>query len=83
MIPSEIRGHRVGGRTGRRSFIDIRTTGGTLARGLPRVLSINPVLTMFLGWVWLDEWPLTLSLVGGAIALVGVVLTNLRLGRWR
>jgi drug/metabolite transporter (DMT)-like permease len=36
---------------------------------------------MLLGWAWLGEWPRTLSMLGGAVALSGVVLTNLRIGR--
>jgi drug/metabolite transporter (DMT)-like permease len=39
-------------------------------------LYINPVLAIVIAWVWLKEWPSTLAFVGGAIAIVGVVMVN-------
>ncbi len=39
-------------------------------------LYVNPVLTIFIAWVWLSEVPTVLALVGGAVALVGVVIVN-------
>jgi drug/metabolite transporter (DMT)-like permease len=45
-------------------------------------LYVSPVLAILIGWLWLGEIPARLSLVGGAIALAGVVLVN-TLGRPR
>jgi drug/metabolite transporter (DMT)-like permease len=39
-----------------------------------------PVLAVLIAWLWLGEVPAVLSLVGGLVALVGIVLANL-LGR--
>lgn len=41
-------------------------------------LYVNPVLAIVIAWLWLSEVPDALALVGGAIALAGVVLVNTR-----
>ena len=41
-------------------------------------LYLVPVSAIFIAWIWLGEIPLALSLVGGVLSLVGVVLVNTR-----
>jgi drug/metabolite transporter (DMT)-like permease len=40
-------------------------------------LYLSPVLAIFIAWIWLGEIPVFLSLVGGFIALMGVVIVNI------
>ena len=42
------------------------------------MLYVNPVLAILIAWVWLGELPDGAALVGGAIALAGVVIVNTR-----
>jgi drug/metabolite transporter (DMT)-like permease len=43
---------------------------------LASVLNITPVLAIFIGWVWLNEVPTMLAIVGGVAAITGVVIVN-------
>ena len=43
---------------------------------LSSFLYLSPVLAMGIAWVWLDELPTWLTIVGGLVAIVGVVLVQ-------
>lgn len=40
-------------------------------------LYLEPVLAILVAWIWIGEVPHLLSILGGALAIVGVVITNL------
>ncbi len=50
------------------------------ASRLASFLYLSPVLAILIAWVWLGEIPTYLSLLGGAVALVGAIVVNI-LGR--
>lgn len=41
-------------------------------------LYVNPVNAILIGWLWLHEVPTRVSVLGGLIAIAGVILINLR-----
>jgi drug/metabolite transporter (DMT)-like permease len=43
---------------------------------LSSFLYLAPVLAMAIAWVWLGEFPTVLTIVGGAVAIVGVVVVQ-------
>ena len=43
---------------------------------LSSFLYLAPVLAMAIAWVWLGELPTLLTVVGGAVAIVGVVVVQ-------
>lgn len=64
------------------SFIVYGTWAVVLSR-LPAARATNflygvPPVATLVGWLWINEVPTTLGLFGGALALAGVVIVNLR-----
>jgi len=51
-----------------------RATAGRVTSAL----YVNPVLSVLIAWVWLKEIPHTLSLIGGGIAMVGLLMVSLK-----
>ena len=43
---------------------------------LSSFLYLSPVLAMGIAWVWLGELPTVLTIVGGLVAVVGVILVQ-------
>ncbi|WP_456444436.1 DMT family transporter [Deinococcota bacterium DY0809b] len=39
-------------------------------------LYLSPALAIVIAWLWLGEWPSLLAVVGGAVAIVGVLVTQ-------
>ena len=40
-------------------------------------LYLVPAVSLGIAWLWLGEWPTWLALLGGAVAISGVVIVNL------
>ena len=43
---------------------------------LSAFLYVSPVLAMLIAWVWIGEVPAVLTVVGGAVAIVGVIIVQ-------
>ncbi|WP_156290364.1 DMT family transporter [Oceanobacillus salinisoli] len=41
------------------------------------MLYIEPAIAIIIAWLWLNEWPSSISLIGGAVAISNVVIINL------
>lgn len=52
------------------------------ASSISSMMYLEPALAIIIAWFWLGEWPSTLSLIGGAIAISSVFVVNL-IGRKR
>lgn len=50
---------------------------GAKATSVSSALYVNPVLAIFIAWIWLREVPGMITLVGGLLAIVGVLVVNL------
>lgn len=48
------------------------------ASSVSSFLYIEPVVAVLVAWVWLHEWPGTLSIIGGIITIVGVTAVNFK-----
>lgn len=48
------------------------------ASTMSSVLYVEPVVAIIVAWIWLNELPSTLSIIGGVIAIAGVITVNLR-----
>ncbi|MEC2077618.1 DMT family transporter [Metabacillus fastidiosus] len=46
------------------------------ASSVTSMMYVEPVIAIFVAWLWLHEWPSTLSLIGGIIAISGVIIVN-------
>lgn len=46
------------------------------ASSVTSVMYLEPVIAILIAWIWLQEWPSTLSLIGGIIAISGVIVVN-------
>jgi drug/metabolite transporter (DMT)-like permease len=47
------------------------------ASSVTSMLYIEPVFVIVLAWIWLNEWPSMVSLIGGAIAISGVLVIHM------
>ncbi len=46
------------------------------ASSVTSMMYLEPAIAILIAWIWLHEWPSTLSLVGGIIAISGVIIVN-------
>lgn len=48
------------------------------ASSVASMMYLEPAVAILVAWIWLSEWPTTLSLIGGIIALSGVLIINVQ-----
>ena len=46
------------------------------ASSVTSALYLNPILAIAIAWIWLDEFPKPVAIIGGLVAIVGVVAVN-------
>jgi drug/metabolite transporter (DMT)-like permease len=46
------------------------------ASSVTSMMYLEPAIAIFIAWIWLNEWPSTLSLIGGIVAIGGVIVVN-------
>jgi drug/metabolite transporter (DMT)-like permease len=46
------------------------------ASTITSMMYLEPSIAILVAWIWLQEWPSTLSLIGGITALSGVLIVN-------
>lgn len=46
------------------------------ASSISSFLYAEPVVAIIVAWIWLNEWPSTLSIIGGIVAIAGVIVVN-------
>jgi len=47
------------------------------ASSISSILYAEPVVAIIVAWIWLKEWPSTLAIIGGMIAISGVLVVNI------
>ncbi len=47
------------------------------ASSVSSMMYLEPAIAIFVAWIWLNELPTTVSIIGGIIALSGVLLVNM------
>lgn len=50
------------------------------ASSVASMMYLEPAIAITVAWIWLKEWPETISITGGVVALIGVIIIN-ALGR--
>lgn len=48
------------------------------ASSVSSILYLEPIVAIVVAWFWIHEWPSTLSIIGGIIAISGVIVVNIK-----
>jgi drug/metabolite transporter (DMT)-like permease len=48
------------------------------ASSVSSMLYLEPIVAIVVAWFWIHEWPNTLSIIGGIIAISGVIMVNIK-----